>query len=58
MIMMSQNREADKDRYLSRSSYFVTAQTDFDVRELHVLIVQQNERIEQLLAKLQEKQND
>ena len=49
MIMMAQNRESGKDRYLNKSSYVVSAKTDVDVQALQMLVLEQSARISQLL---------
>lgn len=49
MIMMAQNRESGKDRYLNKSSYVVSAKTDVDVQVLQQLVLEQNERLSRLV---------
>jgi uncharacterized membrane protein len=55
MIMMAQNREAYKDRYVSKSSYFVSAKTELDVQEIQRLLDSQNRRIDHLINLLAQK---
>lgn len=55
MIMMAANRAQDADRYVQKSSYYVSAQTDIDVQELALLIARQSEQIEQLRVMLEER---
>jgi uncharacterized membrane protein len=55
MIMMAQNRESYKDRYVSKSSYFVSAKTELDVQELRRMLDSQNRRIDHLIDLLAQK---
>ena len=49
MIMMAQNRESAKDRYLNKSAYVVSAKTDVDVQVLQLLVQEQGVRLTQLM---------
>jgi uncharacterized membrane protein len=55
MIMMAANRAQDADRYVQKSSYYVSAQTDVDVQELVQMIERQSLQLEQLRTLLEER---
>lgn len=54
MIMMAQNRESAKDRYLNKSSYVVSAKTDVDVQSLQLMVQEQSDRLTHLMEMVEQ----
>lgn len=56
MIMMAQNREARRDRYLAQTSYVEITHTESDVLRLHELMLDQNNKLDELNRKIEQLQ--
>jgi len=55
VIMMSQNRQEDKDRIRSRSDYMINLKSEMEIRSLHDKIELQMELLRKIQSKLEEK---
>lgn len=56
LIMMSQNRQAKRDRHLARHDLLVNVRTGSDVMQLLTAMEQQNEQLAEILSLLQKKE--
>jgi uncharacterized membrane protein len=55
VILMSQNRQEDKDRIRSRSDYMINLKSEMEIRSLHSKLESQMELLLKIQSKLEER---